>query len=208
MKVIKKKEIADVMSAVEESKASVQRTEKLYVKKVASESDGSERESKGLFDSSEKGNNNDEVSCTESDSSLKDSNNNDEVSCTKSDDSISSCDKKTGLSKPGNYNFTCDFPKCIYTTDYGGKLKPLVPCVRCLRCFHFNCQYDEDIQLFEHVINDNFADGTKLCHDCCLEFYELRLQSKTDRPQRTSVFKQIYAVARRTVSLIPMFTLV
>ena len=57
-------------------------------------------------------------------------------------------------------------------------------------------------------MKDNFADGTKLCHDCCLEFYELKLHSKTGRPQRTSVCKKIYTVARRTVSLIPMFTLV
>ena len=112
------------------------------------------------------------------------------------------------MSKPRNCNFTCNFPKYIYTTDDGGTKEPFIDCVRCLRYFHFNCQFVEDTRLFEHVINDNFADGTKLCHDCCLEFYELRLQSKTDRPQRTSVFKQIYAVARRTVSLIPMFTLV
>ena len=104
--------------------------------------------------------------------------------------------------------FKCNFPKCIFTTDDGGTKESLVLCVRCLRCFHFTCQYDEDTQLFDHVVNDNFNDGTKICHDFCLEFYELRLQSKTDRPQRTSVFKQIYDVARRTVSLIPMFTLV
>ena len=169
-----------------------------------SESDGGERESKGLFDSSEDSNDNDEVSCIESDSSLEDSDNNDEVSCTKSDDSISSCAKNTGLSKPGN----CNFPKYIYTTDDGGTKEPLVDCVRCLRRFHFNYQYVEDTECFNEVIHDNFADGMKLCHDCCLEFYELKLHSKTGRPQRTPVCKQLYTVARRTVSLIPMFTLV
>ena len=104
--------------------------------------------------------------------------------------------------------FECNFPKCIFTKIFSGKMEPLVPCVRCLSPFHFVCQHDEDIAVYDHVINDNFKDGTKICHDCCLEFYNLRLQSKTDRPQRTSVFKQIYAVARRSVSLIPMFTLV
>ena len=144
------------------------------------------------------------MSCIESDSSLEDSDNNDEVSCTKSDDSISSCAKNTGLSKPGN----CNFPKYIYTTDDGGTKEPLVDCVRCLGRFHFNCQYVEDTACFNDVINDNFVDGTKLCHDYCLEFYNLRLQSKTDRTQRKSVFQRIYTVARRSVSLIPMFTLV
>ena len=207
-KVIKKKEITDVMTAVEESNTLVQRAQKLSDKIVASESDGSERECKGLFDSSKDSNNNDEVSCTELDSSLEDSNNNDEVSCTKLDDSISSCAKKTGLSKPGNCNFTCNFPKFIYTTDDGGTKEPLVYCVRCLICFHFNCQYVEYSECFNDVINDHFADGTKICHDCCLEFYELKLHSKTGHPQRTSVCKQIYTVARTTVTLIPIFTLV
>ena len=104
--------------------------------------------------------------------------------------------------------FECNFPKCIFTKIFSGKMEPLVPCVRCLGPFHFVCQHDEDIAVYDHVINDNFKDGTKICHDCCLEFYNLRLQSKTDRPQRTSVFKKIYTVARRSVSLIPMFTLV
>ena len=83
------------MTPVEESKALVQRAQKLTDKIIASESDGSERVSKGLFDSLEDSNNNDEVLCTESDSFLEDSNNNDEVSCTKSDDSILLCAKKT-----------------------------------------------------------------------------------------------------------------
>ena len=104
--------------------------------------------------------------------------------------------------------FECNFPKCIFTKIFSGKMEPLVPCVRCLSPFHFSCQHAEDILKYDNVINDNFKDGTKICHDCGLEFYNLRLQSKTDRPQRTSVFKQIYAVARRSVSLISMFTLV
>ena len=166
------------MSTVEESKALVQR--------VASESDCSERESKGLFDTSKGSNNNDEGSCnnndegscTESDSSLEDSNNYDEDSCSKSDD------KKTELLKPSTCILKCNFPKCIFTRIFSGKMEPLVPCVRCLSPFHFVCQHDEDIAVYDHVINDNFKDGTKLCHDCCLEFYNLRLQSKTDRPQR------------------------
>ena len=122
---------------------------------------------------------------------MEDSNNNDENSYSKSDDRILSCIKKTELLKPSTCMFKCNLPKCIFTTYYRGKMESLVPCVRCLRCFHFTCQYDEDIQLFDHVINDNFNDGTKICHDCCLEYYNLRLQSKTDRSQRTSVFKQI-----------------
>ena len=86
------------------------------------------------------------MSCIESDYSLEDSNNNDEVSCTKSDDSISSYAKKTGLSKPENCNFPCNFPKCIYTMDDGGTKEPLVDSVRCLGRFHFNCQYVEDTE--------------------------------------------------------------
>ena len=125
------------------------------------------------------------MSCAEPNYSLEDRYNNDEVSCTKLDDNISSCAKKTGLSKPGNCNFPCNFPKFIYTTDDGGTKRPLDDCVRCLRCFHFNCQYVEDTQLFSNVINDNFAYGTKLCHDCCLVFYESKLHSKTGRSQRT-----------------------
>ena len=68
----------------------------------------------------------------------------------------------------------------------------------------FNCQYTKDSEFFNHAINDNFVDGTKLSYDCCLEFYELKFHSKTGRPQRTSVCKQIYHVARRSVNLIPM----
>ena len=125
------------MSAVEESKALVQR--------VASESDCS----KGIFDSSEGSNNNDEgscnnndegsctesdsSSCTESDSSLEDSNNYDEDSCSKSDDRISSCIKMTELLKPSTCMFKRNFPKCIFTTNFRGKMEPLVQCVRCLR---------------------------------------------------------------------------
>ena len=185
------------MSAVEESKALVQR--------VASESDCS----KGIFDTSEGSNNNDEGSCnnndegscTESDSSLEDHNNYDEDSCSKSDD------KKTELLEPSSCMFKCNFPKCRYTGDFSGKMESLVPCVRCLSPFHFSCQHVQYF-FFDGVINHNFKDGTKLCHDCCLEFYNLRLQSKTDRPQRKSAFQRIYTVARRSVSLIPMFTLV
>ena len=55
------------MSAVEESKALVQRAQKLSVNKVASESDCSERESKSIFDSSEGSNNNDEGLCNNND---------------------------------------------------------------------------------------------------------------------------------------------
>ena len=55
------------MSAVEESKALVQRAQKLSVNKVASESDCSERESKSIFHSSEGSNNNDEGLCNNND---------------------------------------------------------------------------------------------------------------------------------------------
>ena len=69
------------------------------VQRVASESDCSERESKGLVETSEGSNNNDEGSCnnndegscTESDSSLEDNNNYDEDSCSKSDDKRQNC---------------------------------------------------------------------------------------------------------------------
>ena len=30
--------------------------------------------------------------------------------------------------------------------------------------FHFNCQYTKDDEFFNHAINDNFVDGTKLCY--------------------------------------------
>ena len=134
---IKKKEITDVMSAVEESKALVQR--------VASESDCS----KGIFDTSEGSNNNDEGSCnnndegscTESDSSLEDNNNYDEDSCSKSDD------KKTELLEPSSCMFKCNFPKCRYNGDFSGKMESLVPCVRCLSPFHFSCQHVQDFFL-------------------------------------------------------------
>ena len=87
---------------------------------------------------------------------------------------------KTGLTKTGGCNFPCDFPKCIYTTNED---EPLVDCVRWIRRFHFNCHYAKDNESFNHAINDNFVDGTKLCYDCCLEFYELQFNSKTGRPQ-------------------------
>ena len=77
-------------------------------------------------------------------------------------------------------------------------------CVRYIRRFHFNCQYAKDNESFNDAIIDNFVDGTKLCYDCCLEFYELKFHSKAGRPQRISVYEHIYTVARRTVSFIPI----
>ena len=105
---------------------------------------------------------------------------------------------KKGLSKSGGCNFPCNFPKYIYTTNED---EPLVDCVRCMRRFRFNCQYTKDNEFFNHANNDNFVDSTKLSYDCCLEFYELKFHSKTGRPQRTSVCKHIYTVARRTINL-------
>ena len=182
-KVMKKKN-NDVSITVEESKALVQKAQKLsekkpLIEKVPSELDDSVRSKNGLFSSSE-------------DSSI-----NDESLFTKSDSSELSYVIKTGLSKSGGCNVSCHYPKCIYTTNED---EPLVDCVRCMRRFHFNCQYAKDNKSFNHAINDNFIDGTKLCYDCCLECYELKFHSKTGRPQRTSVCNRIYTVARRTVS--------
>ena len=101
----------------------------------------------------------------------------------------------------GSCNVSCNFPKFIYTTNED---EPLVYCVRCQRSFHFNYQYAKYSESFNDEINDYFIDGTKLCYDCCLKFYELKFYSKTGRPQHTSVCKQIYTVARRTVSFISM----
>ena len=100
------------------------------------------------------------------------------------------------MSKSGGCNFPCNFPKCIYTTNED---ESLVDCVRCIRRFHFNCQYAKDNESFNHAINDNFIDGTKLCYDSCLKFYELKFYSKTGRPQWTSVCNHVYTVARRIV---------
>ena len=123
------------------------------------------------------------------------------MSFTKSKSSESLCVIKTGLSKSGGCNFPCNFPKCIYTTNED---EPLVDRVRCIRRLHFNCQYAKDNESFNHTSNDNFVDGTKSYYDCCLGFYELKFHSKTGRPQRISVCKHMYTVARRTVSLIPI----
>ena len=153
------------------------------IKKVPSESNDSGRSEKGIFDSSE------------------DSSSNDESLFKKSDYSESSCVIKTGLSKSGGCNFPCHFPKCIYTTNED---EPLVDCVRCIRRFHFNCQNAKDNESFDDAIKNNYVDDMKLCYDCCLEFYDLKFHSKTGRPQRTSVCKHIYTVARRTVSFIPI----
>ena len=107
------------------------------IEKVSLESDDSGRSKKGVFDSSE------------------DSSSNDKSLFTKSDSSESSCVIKTWLSMSGGWNFPCNFPKCIYTTNED---EPLVGCVRCIRRFHFNCRYAKDNESSNDAINDNFVD--------------------------------------------------
>ena len=65
------------------------------------------------------------------DDSSEDSSSNEGLSSTKSNYSESLCVKKKGLSKSGGCNFSCNFPKCIYTPNGEVTTEPVVDCVTC-----------------------------------------------------------------------------